>query len=157
MFPPSLPFKLECLSSSPIQFLNSREGATFKIFKTFMNVTAFTKICSSPPSGKSRSGPSHQCSRQTGCVTKHGQEQGEEQSAGALVLPLAHEASLGDRQARGVRHRQVLARLPGERQGDKRFKCTIVEFKALHDFGEGVKGAGFLLKEMGIDRLAHPA
>ena len=40
---------------------------------------------------------------------------------------------------------------------DKRFKCTIVEFKALHDFGEGVKGAGFLLKEMGIDSLAHPA
>ena len=29
------------------------------------------------------------------------------------------------------------------------FKCIIVEFKAIHDFGGGVKGAGMLMKEMG--------
>ena len=33
----------------------------------------------------------------------------------------------------------------------KRFLCIVVEFTALHDFGEGVKGAGFKLKEMGKD------
>ena len=32
---------------------------------------------------------------------------------------------------------------------DKRFKCAVVEFIAIHDFGEGIKGAGFQLKEMG--------
>ena len=32
---------------------------------------------------------------------------------------------------------------------DKIFKCIIVEFKAIHDFGGGVKGAGMLMKEMG--------
>ena len=31
----------------------------------------------------------------------------------------------------------------------KIFKCIIVEFKAIHDFGGGVKGAGMLMKEMG--------
>jgi hypothetical protein len=34
---------------------------------------------------------------------------------------------------------------------DKRFKCTVVDFVALHDFGDGFKGAGFQLKEMGED------
>ena len=33
----------------------------------------------------------------------------------------------------------------------KRFKCVVVSFTALHDFGDGVKGAGFFLKEMGED------
>ena len=26
---------------------------------------------------------------------------------------------------------------------EKRFKCAVVEFSALHDYGDGVKGAGF--------------
>ena len=34
---------------------------------------------------------------------------------------------------------------------EKRFLCTVIEFSALHDFGEGRKGAGFKLKEMGED------
>jgi hypothetical protein len=29
--------------------------------------------------------------------------------------------------------------------------CIVVEFTAMHDFGDGVKGAGFKLKEMGED------
>ena len=33
----------------------------------------------------------------------------------------------------------------------KRFLCIVVEFVAVHDFGDGVKGAGFKLKEMGED------
>ena len=33
----------------------------------------------------------------------------------------------------------------------KIFKCLTVEFRAIHDFGGGVKGAGMLLKEMGED------
>ena len=31
----------------------------------------------------------------------------------------------------------------------KIFKCIMVEFKAIHDFGGGRKGAGYLMKEMG--------
>ena len=34
---------------------------------------------------------------------------------------------------------------------EKRFKCAVVEFSALHDYGDGVKGAGFSCKEMGED------
>ena len=34
---------------------------------------------------------------------------------------------------------------------EKRFMCIVVEFVALHDFGDGVKGASFKLKEMGED------
>ena len=34
---------------------------------------------------------------------------------------------------------------------EKRFMCIVVEFTAMHDFGDGVKGAGFKLKEMGED------
>jgi hypothetical protein len=34
---------------------------------------------------------------------------------------------------------------------EKRYLCTVVEFVALHDFGGGVKGADFQLKEMGED------
>ena len=34
---------------------------------------------------------------------------------------------------------------------DKRFECAVIEFIALHDFGEGKKGAGFQLKEMDED------
>ena len=34
---------------------------------------------------------------------------------------------------------------------DKRFLCTVIEFIALHDFGGGIKGAGFQVKEMGED------
>ena len=34
---------------------------------------------------------------------------------------------------------------------DKRFQCIVIEFAALHDFGDGVKGSGFKLKEMGED------
>ena len=34
---------------------------------------------------------------------------------------------------------------------EKRFMCIVVEFAAMHDFGDGVKGAGFKLKEMGED------
>jgi hypothetical protein len=34
---------------------------------------------------------------------------------------------------------------------EKRFLCTVIEFVALHDFGDGVKSAAFLLKEMGVD------
>jgi hypothetical protein len=34
---------------------------------------------------------------------------------------------------------------------EKRFMCIVVEFVALHDFGDGVKGCGFKLKEMGED------
>jgi hypothetical protein len=34
---------------------------------------------------------------------------------------------------------------------EKRFMCIVIEFVALHDFGDGVKGAGFKLKEMGED------
>ena len=34
---------------------------------------------------------------------------------------------------------------------DKRFLCTVIEFSALHDFGGGIKGAGFQVKEMGED------
>ena len=33
----------------------------------------------------------------------------------------------------------------------KRFKCTVISFVALHDYGDGVKGPGFFLKEMGED------
>ena len=29
---------------------------------------------------------------------------------------------------------------------DKRYMCVVVEFKAVHDYGGGRKGAGFLLK-----------
>ena len=29
---------------------------------------------------------------------------------------------------------------------EKRFKCAVVEFSALHDYGDGVKGAGFSCK-----------
>ena len=36
---------------------------------------------------------------------------------------------------------------------EKRFMCIVVEFTAMHDFGDGVKGAGFKLKEMGEDAL----
>ena len=32
---------------------------------------------------------------------------------------------------------------------EKRFMCIVVEFTAMHDFGDGVKGAGFKMKEMG--------
>ena len=32
---------------------------------------------------------------------------------------------------------------------EKRFKCAVVEFSALHDYGDGIKGAGFSCKEMG--------
>ena len=34
---------------------------------------------------------------------------------------------------------------------EKRFKCAVVEFSALHDYGDGNKGAGFSCKEMGED------
>ena len=34
---------------------------------------------------------------------------------------------------------------------DKRFMCLVVDFVAMHDFGEGRKGAGFKCKEMGED------
>ena len=34
---------------------------------------------------------------------------------------------------------------------EKRFMCIVIEFVALHDFGDGVKGSGFKLKEMGED------
>ena len=29
---------------------------------------------------------------------------------------------------------------------EKRFMCIVVEFTAMHDFGDGVKGAGFKLR-----------
>jgi len=32
---------------------------------------------------------------------------------------------------------------------EKRFMCIVVEFTVMHDFGDGVKGAGFKMKEMG--------
>ena len=32
---------------------------------------------------------------------------------------------------------------------EKRFACVVVEFRAVHDYGSGKKGAGFLMKEMG--------
>lgn len=31
----------------------------------------------------------------------------------------------------------------------KRYRSTVMAFEALHDFGSGRKGAGFLVKEMG--------
>ena len=34
---------------------------------------------------------------------------------------------------------------------EKRYKCIVVEFLALHDFGGGRKGGAFKLKEMGED------
>ena len=34
---------------------------------------------------------------------------------------------------------------------EKRYKCTVIDFIALHDFGNGIKGAGFKCKEMGED------
>ena len=34
---------------------------------------------------------------------------------------------------------------------EKRYLCMVVEFKPVHDFGNGFKGAGFSLKEMGED------
>ena len=34
---------------------------------------------------------------------------------------------------------------------EKRYLCTVIEFIAVHDFGGGIKGAGFQVKEMGED------
>ena len=34
---------------------------------------------------------------------------------------------------------------------EKRYLCTVIEFMSVHDFGNGFKGAGFSLKEMGED------
>jgi hypothetical protein len=34
---------------------------------------------------------------------------------------------------------------------EKRYLCTVFEFIAVHDFGGGIKGAGFQVKEMGED------
>jgi hypothetical protein len=34
---------------------------------------------------------------------------------------------------------------------EKRYKCIVVEFLAMHDFGDGKKGAVFKVKEMGED------
>ena len=40
---------------------------------------------------------------------------------------------------------------PSADNKEKRFMCIVIEFTALHDFGDGVKGSGFQLKEMGAD------
>eukprot|EP00966_Prymnesium_polylepis_P276820 6395712-Prymnesium_polylepis.1 len=34
---------------------------------------------------------------------------------------------------------------------EKRYKCIVVEFLAVHDFGGGRKGSAFKVKEMGED------
>ena len=43
----------------------------------------------------------------------------------------------------------MAARRPTRRSGSS--VCAVVEFSALHDYGDGVKGAGFSCKEMGED------
>ena len=34
---------------------------------------------------------------------------------------------------------------------EKRYKCIVIDFVAVHDFGDGRKGSAFKLKEMGED------
>ena len=48
---------------------------------------------------------------------------------------------------------QVLAkgRAGAPADKDKRYLCSVIEFSAMHDFGDGIKGAAFQLKEMGED------
>ena len=41
---------------------------------------------------------------------------------------------------------------------DKRFLCVVVEFVAMHDFGEGRKGSGFQCRaprSLGVHRRQH--
>ena len=87
--------------------------------------------------------------------TRHGERQ---EGLGLAAEDALARRLLPDADEDGRRRLGKFTSVPGkfwkgcpQADKEKRYKCTVVEFAALHDFGDGVKGAGFLLKEMGED------